>query len=295
MKVTFHGVRGSVPTPGPGTVRYGGNTSCIEVRLADGTLVILDAGTGLRPLGKQLGEQELRAPIHLFITHLHWDHVLGLPFFDPIYHKETTLVLHPLAVETADHMLGYDELFDGRRFPIKLHELPCRFDRPRPSPGVERVGSATVTRMPLNHPGGATGFRIDDAGGASLVLLTDNELDPPYTQVSTMDALARFAEGASLLVHDAQYLDDDMPLKRGWGHSTVDQVLALGRHAEVRRLALYHHDPDRDDAALDDIGRRAGEWWDEHTGVGEVLVAREGLSLDLTLEQTLDLTKTLKR
>jgi phosphoribosyl 1,2-cyclic phosphodiesterase len=280
MKVTFHGVRGSVPTPGAGTVRYGGNTSCVEVRLADGTLVILDAGTGLRPLGKRLVEESMRGPIHLFITHLHWDHVLGLPFFAPIYEKDTTVVLHPLGIETAEHMLAYDELFDGRRFPLKLHQLPCRFERPRPVPGPVRIGSATVTRTLLNHPGGSTGFRIDDDGGSSLVLLTDNELDPPYTQLVSLDALARFSADANLLIHDAQYLGDDMPHKRGWGHSTVKQVLELGGLANVRKLALYHHDPDRDDAALDAIGQHASTWWRANARSGEVIVAAENLSLD---------------
>jgi ribonuclease BN (tRNA processing enzyme) len=253
----------------------------VEVRLADGTCIVLDAGTGARTLGQKLAADEERGPIHLFITHLHWDHVLGLPFFQPLYHKDTKVVLHPLQVETADHMLAYDELFDGRRFPLKLHQLPCDFERPRPQAGPVRIGSATVKRINLNHPGGSNGFRIDDDGGASLAFLTDNELDPPYTQLVNVEALARFAEGASLLVHDAQYLGSDMPHKRGWGHSTVKQVLELGRLAEARRLVLYHHDPDRDDDALDAIGDDARAHYKQEGGKGQVLVAYEGLSLEL--------------
>jgi phosphoribosyl 1,2-cyclic phosphodiesterase len=281
MRVTFWGVRGSVPTPGPSTVRYGGNTSCVEVRLADGTTVILDGGTGIRNLGRKLVDEGSRGPFHLLVTHVHWDHIIGIPFFQPIYHPDTTLVLHPMVMETPSHVLSHDELFDGQHFPLRMHQLPSKMVRPQPvAPDVPwRIGSAQVKRIWLNHPGGSTGFRLDDEDGTSMVFLTDNELQPPGARNVTPIELAKFAEGATLMVHDAQYLEEDMPLKHGWGHSTVPQVLELGRSAGCQRLVLYHHEPERSDDALDAIAQGARDWWKANAKTGEVLVAREGLTL----------------
>jgi phosphoribosyl 1,2-cyclic phosphodiesterase len=282
MRVTFHGVRGSLPTPGPATVRYGGNTSCVEARLADGTVLILDGGTGLRELGKQLLAEGTRAQLHMIITHAHWDHIIGVPFFAPIYTSDTTLTLYPILTAAPGSSLPQEELFDGLHFPLRMHQLPAKIVRPENSDeAVWNIGSARVTRTRLNHPGGSTGFRVDDADGSSLVFLTDNELEPPGGRLVTTAELARFARGAGLLVHDAQYLDAEIDEKRGWGHSTVPQVLELGRQAEVRRLALYHHDPDRGDDALDVIAREAKTWWRARVGAGEALVAHESLTLEV--------------
>jgi phosphoribosyl 1,2-cyclic phosphodiesterase len=279
MRVRFWGVRGSVPTPGPSTVRYGGNTVCVEVRLADGTCVVLDAGTGLRELGKQLAVENYRDRIHMFITHGHWDHILGLPFFGPVYSKDTSIVVHPTTQRGITGMRT-PIMFDTAHFPVAFADLPAKIELFEDL-GAHKIGGACVRHIELNHPGGATGFRIDDVDGTSMVYLTDNELSPPTTPRSTIDELAKFAEGASLLVHDAQYLPADMPAKHGWGHSVVDEVLDLARRASVETIALHHHDPDRDDAALDVIAERAAAWVKAEAPGMVSVVAAEGLTLEL--------------
>ncbi|HUS68519.1 MAG TPA: MBL fold metallo-hydrolase [Kofleriaceae bacterium] len=280
MRVTFHGVRGSVPTPGPATVRYGGNTVCTEVRLADGTLLVLDAGTGIRELGNRLLHEEFSGCINLLITHPHWDHIIGLPFFAPIYRADTRMVFFPFT-QRAQAASGSPAIFDGEHFPVRFADLPARMDRGRVIDGRVRVGSALVRRIQLNHPGGSDGFRIDDDDGSSLCYLTDNELTPPGAPTTPPGELARFAAGASLIVHDAQYLPSDMPAKHGWGHSLVHDVLQLGKDAEARSLALFHHDPERDDDALDQIAAEATAWAESNAPHMQTVTAREGQTLHL--------------
>jgi phosphoribosyl 1,2-cyclic phosphodiesterase len=273
MRVTFYGVRGSIPTPGPSTVRYGGNTVCVEVRLADGSCIVLDAGTGLRTLGQDLAREGFTAPIHLFVTHSHWDHIMGLPFFGPVYMKESTIVLHS-ATERGIRGMRRAEIFDPVHFPVAFDQLPARFERVEDL-GEHRIGSAVVRHIELEHPGGATGFRIDDADGKSLCYLTDNELLLPS------DHLVRFAAGCDLLIHDAQYVAADMPGKHGWGHSVIDDVLELGRRSATRCIALHHHDPDRNDDALDTIAASSAQWASEHGAGMEAVVACEGMVREL--------------
>lgn len=281
MKVRFLGVRGSVPTPGSSTVRYGGNTVCTDVRLADGTVLILDAGTGLRELGQILTKEAHTGDLHLLLTHLHWDHILGLPFFKPLWKKETTIKIHPLATEAQRLAASRRALFDGIHFPVRAADVPAQIDFVANDDPVWTIGSARVSRIMLNHPGGAQGYRIDDSDGTSLAYLTDNELSPPGPAETSMDALARFANGVDLLIHDAQYLSTDMPAKRGWGHSTVDEVLALGQSAGTKHLVLFHHEPERDDDALDALGVLAEQFFHERSSTTRGSVAREGWSVVL--------------
>ena len=281
MLIRFYGVRGSVPTPGPSTVRYGGNTVCVEVRLADGTLIVLDGGTGLRELGRALLRAPYSGPMALLLTHLHWDHVLGIPFFGPIWRKDTHVQIYPLANAVQQSTVEQRALFDGIHFPVRAADVPAKIEFVSDAALEWRIGSATITRIQLNHPGGAQGFRIDDADGASLVYVTDNELSPPTPPETTMDELAHFASGAGLLIHDAQYFASDMPEKCGWGHSTVDDTLLLAKKADVRRVALFHHDPERDDADLDALSERVRAWFDANAKETIGSVATEGTTVTL--------------
>jgi phosphoribosyl 1,2-cyclic phosphodiesterase len=278
MHVTFYGVRGSVPAPGAQTARYGGNTSCVEVRLLDGTTLALDAGTGLRALGKALVREGREERVHLLLSHTHWDHVMGLPFFAPLWNKSNHVIVYPLANEAQQRFQR--NIFDDIHFPVSVHDIPAKVELAKPDAGAWRIGTATVRPVQLNHPGGAQGFRIQDEDGSSLCYLTDNELNAA-TAVITTEALARFSADTDLIIHDAQYEVSDMPHKMGWGHSLVDDVLHLAELAQPARLALFHHDPDRTDDVLDEIGARSKTRLAELAPSVELLVAREGLELEL--------------
>jgi phosphoribosyl 1,2-cyclic phosphodiesterase len=276
VQVTFWGVRGSIATPGPKTVRYGGNTVCVEVRPADNSLIIFDAGTGLRELGDQLLlDGPLPSTIHLLVTHSHWDHIMGAPFFAPMWRKDAHIILHSLSPRMSRSTQRLI-MFDGEHFPVARADIPARFEVETHDTGSVRIGSATVTWVELDHPGGSDGYRVADDGGSVLTYLTDNELKAPAAP-----ALARFSEGAGLFIHDAQYVPADMPAKRGWGHSVIPDVLELGRSAGAGVLALFHHDPSRSDDELDIIGFDAAAWAKEHAPGMAAIVAREGLTVDV--------------
>jgi phosphoribosyl 1,2-cyclic phosphodiesterase len=281
MRLRFFGVRGSVPTPGSATVRYGGNTVCVEARLADGTVIIFDGGTGMRELGKVLLAEHHPGPYSLLLTHVHWDHIIGLPFFGPLWRKDTTLNVYPLANDAHQDSARRRSLFDGVHFPVRGTDIPSRLDVLEHDQHEWRIGSARIRRIALTHPGGAQGFRLDDDDGSSMAYLTDNELAPAGSCTAATDALARFAEGVGVLIHDAQYDEQEMHDKRGWGHSSFESVLELGDKAGTPHLVLFHHDPDRDDDALDALGWRAQAMLRRQKSETVATVAHEGLVLTL--------------
>lgn len=271
MQITCWGVRGSIPAPDPDNQRHGGNTSCVSVELED-RILILDAGTGIRPLGHSLlgGEK----PIYVALTHVHSDHVEGFPFFKPLYEESRPIYL-------VDHV--YDdvrwsllECLDGFHFPLEPGDIPARLERVQDDP-VSFLNDAgfPLTRRPINHPGGAYGYRVEQ-NGRSVVHIPDNEINPPGPAVTSLQELVDFCAGADVLLHDTQYLWDDLPEKSGWGHSILRDVCQLAREAEVGHLVLFHHDPDRTDDALDDMQAAAEERLADH-GI-PCTAAYEGLS-----------------
>jgi phosphoribosyl 1,2-cyclic phosphodiesterase len=245
MTIRFWGVRGSIPVSARHTLQYGGNTSCLSVEVDDKVL-ILDAGTGIRPLGAWLvGDGR---DIYILLSHLHWDHITGFPFFDPLYEKGR--VIHLLDYQADGQAWSLLSLLDGIHFPIRPRDLPSTIRRVEGDvlAFLEEEGIA-VRCLPLNHPGGALGYRVAHRGRA-LVYMPDNELQPPVP-TTTFDAFVDFCRGADVLCHDAQYLLQDMPVKLGWGHSLVDQACRLAVEAGVGHLVLLHHDPNRSDEELD--------------------------------------------
>ena len=230
MTVEFWGVRGSLPTPGPDTVRYGGNTSCVSLAFGTGEHLILDAGTGIRRLGEALSVED--GDLFILVSHRHWDHIQGFPFFAPLYQENRRIYVFPVA-KGRELFCSLIEQTDGAHFPITPDALPADVSL------IERDESRflakhglDVSRIAVNHPGGSSGFRIVRSG-ASVVYIPDNELDPPDEPVVRMDELIAFCARADVVIHDAQYLDFDMPLKRGWGHSVVWQILEMAHATEV--------------------------------------------------------------
>jgi len=277
VKVRFWGTRGSIPTPGPSTVRYGGNTACIEVRDSSGSLLILDAGTGLRELGAALvknGTGPRPFSVDLLLSHLHWDHIQGIPFFRPAYDPKTSLRIRgPKQARTMRELLGLG--MDDPFFPVDLDELPAQLEVVEMDDGSdERIGKFRVRAASIFHPSPALAYRVE-ADGRSLVYATDTE-DPFSGRANPVIPLAREAD---TLIHDAQYVESDF--KPTWGHSTIASAIDVATKAKVKRLVLYHHDPDRSDEALDQIAKEAQKQTDEIAKGIEVVVAREGLELEI--------------
>ena len=268
FEVRFWGVRGSVPSPGPDTAMVGGNTSCVEVRLGDERL-ILDAGTGLRALGDALVAEgaHLRGPLRLLLSHVHWDHVMGLPFFAPLYAKGAHLEIAtgPTTKPLRDVLGG---LMSAPCFPVDFGSLPSTIGCH--DLGTRRrfaSGPFEVTVAPLSHPDPVYAYRVD-AGGRSVVYATDTEHGDVVDE-----RLVELARGADVLVYDAQYLPEEFPMKRGWGHSTFAAGAEVAAAAGVRTLALFHHDPRRTDDEVGAMVRRARDIFPS------TVAAREGMRL----------------
>lgn len=272
MIITWWGVRGSRPVPGGGTLRYGGNTACVAVRV-ENALLVIDAGTGIVPLGERLGDGI--EEVLVLLTHRHTDHVQGLPFFDPLYQGAVRVGLLDLPV--GEGYWTALALFDGVSVPIAPPVAEGRVRRIEGDPlAALNERGWSVARLDLRHPGGAAGYRVEHEGRA-LVQMTDTELDG--AESAYFESCVAFCRGATVLSHDAQYLATELPARRGRGHSSVEAACDLARAAGVGTLVLFHHDPARDDEALDAVGRLAEA---RLRGSGIIsLVAREGLTLVL--------------
>ena len=279
IHVDFWGVRGSVPSPGPATTRYGGNTSCVSITV-DNKILILDAGTGIRNLGSAIiGQPELE--IFVVVTHSHWDHIQGFPFFTPIYQPDRPVHMFPTLHKKNVVLSSLIDQMDGAHFPITPDQVPSNFNfvTENPLEFLESNGFH-MELVPMNHPGKAFGYKIkiDDK---IICYFTDNEIDPPYEKSIELDVLIEKCRNADILIHDAQYIEADMPLKHGWGHSLISQVTKLGESAEVKNLVYYHHDPERSDDDIDAELETASITLKENGSFVRPYFAYEGLKLSI--------------
>jgi phosphoribosyl 1,2-cyclic phosphodiesterase len=251
LRATCWGTRGSIPSPGPDTVRYGGNTSCVEVRSASEGCYIFDAGTGIRPLSRRLAGAGGPVGADLFVTHFHWDHIQGFPFCTPLYDPASRVRVHGPRQGDVDIDRALAGQMSPIYFPIPLDALAAGVEfghvgaEPWTDPDVE------VAAMRVRHAEHTYGYRIT-SGGASVAYIPDNELGGA-AEGEWYGRLCAFLDGVDLLFHDAMFTDDEYARFRGWGHSTYGQAIRLAEDAGVRRLALFHHAPDRTDAELDAI------------------------------------------
>jgi phosphoribosyl 1,2-cyclic phosphodiesterase len=288
MHVRFWGTRGSIASPGPQTVRYGGNTSCVEVGTHGGALIILDAGTGLRALGAELMKGPPRHG-HLLIGHTHWDHIQGFPFFAPLHNEEWEWDVYAprgFDVSLRETLAGQMQY---RYFPVSLENLGARVRFHDLLEGTFDAQGVRVTAHYLNHPALTLGYRLE-ADGASVVYATDHEprsdraampSDGDSAIESSEIGHHDFVGGADLLIHDAQYLASEYPAKRGWGHSTIEYVVDVAQRARVRRLCLFHHDPCRSDDAVDALVESARERVRARGASLDIFAAQEGATVEV--------------
>ena len=290
MLIRFWGTRGSIPTPGRTTALYGGNTSCVEVRADDGTVVALDCGTGARPLGVDLLSRGPTLPeMHILVTHTHWDHIQGFPFFLPAYVAGTRLSVYGAR--------GLDRTLEGSLsgqmqhtyFPVQLDELRADIKFEEVAEERFRVGPFRVTSQLINHTTATVGYRLD-GGDVSIAYVTDHE---PFWWERTSarqshrfihpgeERHVAFVAGVDVLIHDAQYADSEYPAKRGWGHSTVEYSVDLAVRAGVKRLVLFHHDPTHSDAWIRAQLNRARRRAAAQKSDVEIVAAAEGEQIEL--------------
>ncbi len=280
MQARVWGCRGSVAAPGADTVRYGGNTSCVEVRLSSGHTLVLDAGTGMRPLGL-LMQYDLPVELHILLTHLHLDHLQGLGFFRPLFLRDVEIhIWGPTSpVQHLDERIAM--YLSPPLFPVRLEDLPSRLTFHDASEEPVRIGSATVRAAKVTHQGPTVGYRIEDLGRV-LVYIPDHEpslgsdfFEVPASWVSGHE----IAQGADVLLHDAQYRDHEYGAHVGWGHSSIATVMEFANKADVGNLVLFHHDPDHTDAELEELLAEARAKW---PGMEDrVRLAYEGMSIAL--------------
>ncbi len=278
MLVTFYGVRGSIASPGPSTIKYGGNTSCVHVRLNSGNNVIFDAGTGIRELGVRMAEHD--EPLLLLLSHGHWDHIQGYPFFAPIYQQDREIRVCQGADDTPTALSAILEQMDGSAFPVRAEDLPSKITTVHQVDKYLATQSFKTVRKQLNHPGGGDAYRIEE-DGVSVAYITDNELGPPTEPKTTYAEWVDFCHGVDLLIHDAQYTEKDMPAKHGWGHSLISQVRQLAVDAQVKNIVMYHHDPTRTDSELDEVAIDSAKFFKSKNSKIGSYIAAEGLVFEL--------------
>jgi phosphoribosyl 1,2-cyclic phosphodiesterase len=272
VKVKFWGVRGSIPTPNSEYMRYGGNTPCIELRTKNNNLFILEAGTGIRKLGKQLLQKDSRprGNVNLLISHHHWDHIQGFPFFAPALQDDYRIVI--FGAHNTDYRIHsvMEGQMDYPYFPITLDQMRAKIGFIELKTDYAQVEGVKIKTFPLNHPQGANGFRLE-GDGKIVAYASDTEHQPGVIDKSVL-ALAKEAD---FLIYDSTYTPEEFEVKRGWGHSTYEHGLKVAREAGVKKFGVFHHDPDHDDAFMDRLAEQIRALQEN------AVVLREGMEIEL--------------
>ena len=277
MKITFWGTRGSTPAPGENTTLYGGNTTCLEIDLESKQKIIIDAGTGLRALGLKLLAESEKVDIFLLMTHVHWDHIWGFPFFEPLYSPSTKISIDGCQACMSGLISTFDHRVMDGVFPVAFKDVPAdiRYFEVLQEEALY-IDDVVIDAINLHHPQGGFAFRFEE-NGKSLVFMTDNEI----TAGSLPPEQIEFCMGADILIHDAQYTPEEMDLRKGWGHSDYATALDLAEKAEAKRLILTHHDPKRKDSEITALVSKCRTLSNEKGAGVSVQAAREGETLVL--------------
>jgi phosphoribosyl 1,2-cyclic phosphodiesterase len=251
MIIRCWGARGSIPVSGEEYVKYGGDTTCLEIRTNDDEIIIIDAGSGIRRLGHRL-ISEKRFQCTMIFTHAHWDHIMGFPFFNPIYSKKTRIAMYgcPFAQVSVKHMIS--KIMAPPNFPVNFEKIRAEIDYHEACQSVFTIKSMTITPIPLSHPNQGVGYRfVED--GKNFVFLTDNELRFKHPGGADFQHYRDFSDGADLLVHDAEYTEQEYKKTRSWGHSVYKDALQLALEARVKKFGLFHHNQERYDKGVDEM------------------------------------------
>ncbi|GAB6271395.1 MAG: MBL fold metallo-hydrolase [Smithella sp.] len=251
MIIRCWGARGSIPVSGKDYLRYGGNTTCLEIRNNRDDILLVDAGSGIREAGNAF-LADGRRDFTLLLTHAHWDHIMGFPFFKPLYRHDATINIWgcPFAQDSIREMLA--RVMSAPYFPIKYDDIHANVTYAEICIETYQLGDLTITPIALSHPNQGTGYKFSEAG-RNFVFLTDNELGLQHEGGLSYDNYIEFCRGADLLIHDAEYLDEEYPKRRGWGHSTIEQATSLALDAGVKQLGLFHHNQERIDTEVDNL------------------------------------------
>ena len=290
LTVRFWGVRGSLPTPGPDTVIYGGNTSCLEIR-ADDRLIIVDLGTGVRPLGDWLAGNDLKKygkiKADIFITHTHWDHIMGFPMFTPIYIPGTELnITGPVSLENEDIKTVIENQLSYRYWPVRAQELAAKIKYNQLKEETVDLGEGLVlTTKFLSHPIFCLGYRFNYKGKSIATVYDHEPFHNLFTDAETVkegetaaaeenEKVRRFIKGADIVIHDAQYTDDEYSRHKGWGHCSYEHAIKTAEGMDVKQLVLFHHEPTRTDSQLVEIGKSYA-----NNSSPKIVMAKEGMVL----------------
>lgn len=286
VRIKFWGVRGSIPTPSTNNIKYGGNTPCVELQLPDNRLFILDGGTGIRELGKALSKDGRKLKMNILLSHFHWDHIQGLPFFLPFYKEKNEITMYGMDLENAKLERAMSGQMESMYFPVKSHTLSAHIRFKKLCQGANDIEGIDVGTMHLNHPGQCMGY-VFNVGKKRICYFTDNELVPKWVNktdvkdynLNIREKILNLISGADLLIHDAQYTNEQYKTRIGWGHSPLSEVIKLAHDAKVKTLVLFHHDPDHTDDDIDILVANCKEMIKNSYHAMECLAAHEGLEI----------------